>query len=453
MLNSLYGRLLAWLVIPLLFMSAANLASTYITTQRTSEKIFDKLLVTLALSISEHALATGGDLLTDELLEFIRTTTNDDLYYKVIGPGAAFVMGYEDIPEPTGGMQVLDGHLQFYDANYLGQSVRVIAVSTLVDRNDFNGWMTTFVAQTLNDRQEYVHSIVLGNIYRVILMIIVASVLLSVGVALGLHPLKKLQLSIHQRNTDDLSEIKLDKTPREINGLLRELNDLLRRLSAHIMLTKRFVENAAHQLRTPVTALLPQTQLALRRAQTPRERQVLEKLNVSAEKIARLTNQLLNLAHAESLSLSEQHFQTIDLAAIAERQARQFGNTHPQCEFVFDLQMAPVEGIEIFLGEAIENVLDNARKYSNGNKPITVRSYCQAGRSVVEVVDSGEGIPEADRDRVTERFVRLSHCSNGSGLGLAIVKEIVDIHHGSLTITDGLDGCGTCVQLSFPTVS
>lgn len=78
--NSLRARLLAWLVIPLLFLSLALMYSAYLDTKKTSEVVFDKLLVALALSISEHALATEGDLLTDELLEMIRVTTNDSLY-------------------------------------------------------------------------------------------------------------------------------------------------------------------------------------------------------------------------------------------------------------------------------------------------------------------------------------------------------------------------------------
>ena len=262
MFKSLRARLLGWLVIPLLFMSAAHLYTSNLDTKLTSQKIFDRLLVTLAISISEHALSSGGDLLTDSVLELIKVTTNDNLYYKVIGPDASFVSGYEDIPEPPDGINILESNIKFYDAIYLEQPVRVIAISVLVNNSDYEGWMTTFVAQTLHDREEYVQSFLVNDLYRVILMIVIASILLSIGVSLGLRPLKKLQDSVHSRSEHDLSPIFFANSPKEITGLVAELNNLLLRMAEHLQLTKRFVENAAHQLRTPVTALLPQTELA-----------------------------------------------------------------------------------------------------------------------------------------------------------------------------------------------
>jgi len=449
-LKSLHGRLLAWLVVPLLFLSAAHLVSTYIDTHKTAETIFDKLLVTLALSISEHALASGGDILTDDLLELIRETTNDNLYYKVIGPDHSFIMGYEDIPEPQGGIRVLEQHLQFYDATYLEQKVRVIAVSSLVDRPESNGWMTTFVAQTLNDREAFVTSVLVDDLWRAILMIVIAAVLLSIGISLGLRPVKRLVASVEKRDMHDLSPIRPAHRPREIDSVVTALNDLLQRLSSNILLTKRFVENAAHQLRTPVTALLPQTELALRHAESDRERKAVGKIKQSAEKIARLTNQLLNLTYAESISLSSKDFSAMDLSSICDKHIAGFLERYPDAGIKTDLGPAFVMGKHLLLGEVIDNLLDNAYRYSNGRGSIRVSTRQSADESVLEIADDGPGIPEDDREKVFERFYRAAQDPPGSGLGLAIVKEIVEGHNGKVSVFPGHDTVGTVVQCRFP---
>lgn len=450
MLKSLHGRLLAWLVVPLLFLSAAHLISTYFDTRKTAEAIFDKLLVTLALSISEHALASGGDILTDDLLELIRETTNDNLYYKVVGPDNSFIMGYEDIPEPPGGINVLEQHLQFYDSVYFDQEVRVIAVSSLIDRPDSSGWMTTFVAQTLNDRDDYVSSILFDGLFRVILLIVAAAVLLSIGISLGLRPLKRLAVSVQRRDVNDLSAIRQDIWPMEIEGLVGALNGLLKRLAANISMTKRFVENAAHQLRTPVTALLPQSELALRHAESDRERKAVGRIRQSAAKIARLTNQLLNLTYAESVSLSEGDLKTIDLAALVEEHARNFSERHADLDIDLDPKPAALLGKRLLLGEVIDNLLDNAVKHAGISAPIVVRTYIDGAEAVLEVADHGPGIAADDRDKVFERFYRATKAPGGSGLGLAIVKEIVDAHRGSVSLGPGPQNTGTRVRCRFP---
>ena len=437
----------------MLFLSTAHILSTYADTRKTAESIFDKLLVTLALSISEHALASGGDILTDDLLELIRETTNDNLYYKVIGPDHSFIMGYEDIPEPPGGIKVLERHLEFYDAYYYDQEVRIIAVSSLVDRPDANGWMTTFVAQTVNDREEYVSSILVDVLARVTLLIIIATVMLSIGISIGLRPLKQLEKSVQRRDLHDLSPISRDHLPQEIEGLVTALNDLLQRLAANLSLTKRFVENAAHQLRTPVTALLPQSALALRHAESDRERKAVGKIKQSAEKIARLTNQLLNLAYAESITLSTKDCSKIDLQLIVKRHVATFLERHPDARIDTDLGPAPLLGKRLLLGEVVDNLLDNAYKYSGNAASVTLRTRTEGDQSVLEITDRGPGIAKEHREKVFERFYRGASDPPGSGLGLSIVKEIVEAHRGSISLQTGPDGTGLCVRCVFPTTT
>ncbi len=448
-MNSLRGRLLAWLIIPLIVLSATHLVSTYFDTRKTAEAIFDKLLITLALSISEHALASDGDMLTDELLELIRKATNDDIYYKVIGPGHSFIMGYQDIPEPSGGINVLEKQLYYYNTEYYDQNVRVIAISTLVDRAEYNGWMIVFVAQTIRDREEYVESTMATAVWRVIAMILVSGVLLSIGISTALRPLAKLEASVGRRDMRDLSPIEPAHLPSEIRGLVNALNSLLLRLSSNIHLTKRFVENAAHQLRTPVTALLPQAELALRHAKSDRERKAVAGIKRSAEKIARLINQLLNLAYAESLSISGNDSLTIDLMQIADKRAKEISKRNPGVTINSSLQQALIVGEPLLIEEVIDNLLDNAIKYS-GCAEIQLNTRQDKDHAILEVSDQGPGIDETDRDKVFERFYRCTTEPPGSGLGLSIIKEIVQAYGGTIEINEGPNGNGVVVRCVFP---
>lgn len=453
MFATLKTRLLAWLIVPLLFLTAAYSVITFYDTQETAEKIFDRMLVTLALSISEHALASGGDLLTDDVLELIRVTTNDNLYYKVIGPDAAFVMGYEDVPEPKGGLQVLDGHVQFYDASYFDQDVRVIAVSSLVDRPEFSGWMTTYVAQTINDRNELIWSTVLNNSVLVLGLASITVVLLAVGVSVGLRPLSKLQDVIENRQSNDLRPIESESSglgaTNEISLLVGAINDLLARLSDHVSLTKRFVENAAHELRTPVAALLPQSTLALRHAESEREQRAVGRIKQSAENIARLTHQLLNLTYAESVRLSNADFPTIDLGLSTDQAISEFQSRTSDLEVKKDLVNVSIKGSTVSIGEVVTNLLDNVLVHSDA-KLAQVNVYAKEDMAYLEVLDDGRGVPAEALDKLCERFYRRNQEPNGSGLGLAIVKEIVEVHGGQLTLRLGENTSGLSVSCAFP---
>jgi len=450
MFKSLHSRLLGWLIVPLLFMSFAHFATSYYDIRKSTEQIFDKLLITLALTISEHAISSDGDLLTEDVLAVIKNTTNDDLYYKVIGPDNAFIMGYEEIPPPTDEFNVLDSNIKLYDTIFLDQEVRVTAVKTLISNENYQGWMTAYVAQTLGDREEYIQAFLIDDLYRIGILIIITTVLLSIGVSLGLRPLKKVEISVQQRSPFDLHPIKNEKLPQEISGLVGELNALLARLKSHLVLTKRFVENAAHQLRTPVTALLPQTELALRNAESERERLAFTKIKKSATTIARLTHQLLNLTYAESISIGQYDFPSIDLSKVVSNVCKTIGDTNPAVTIKQNLSSAPAFAIEMFIEEVIKNLLDNSIKYCGDHVIITITTEQKDGYAFLTVMDNGKGIPDEYRDKVTERFFRLETDSTGSGLGLAIVAEIVGTHKGTLTIRAGEHGQGTAVSCCFP---
>ncbi len=450
-MNSLRTRLLVWLVIPMVFLCGALVYSTYVDTKETSKEIFDRLLVSMALSISQHALATEGDLLTDDLLEMIRVVTKDNLFYKVRGPDDAFLIGYSDLPEPQGGINVLDQQVLFYDASFQDQSVRIVAVSTLVNGPTLQGWMTTFLAQTLNDRDQFISSKLSEDIGRLLLLILILSILCFVSVTIGLKPLTNLQKSVDKRNPHDLSPLKLSSAPIEIKPVVYSLNDLLSRLSSHITLTKKFVENAAHQLRTPVSSLIPQTDLALRGAATERERNSISKIRKSATKLGRLTNQLLSLTYADSISLADTKFATLSLEKLAQEQVTNFSSNPNNLEIVCQLTPVNIHGSELLVKEIIDNLIDNAIKYNfSPSKPIVINTNRKDNWALLRVSNSAKIEDVTKLDDLFNRFVRLDENQVGSGLGLAIVKELVEIHSGKTDIKYNEQDQRFIVECYFP---
>ena len=451
--NTLRSRLLGWLLIPLLVLSIAHIANTYLETRRTSTELYDKMLVALALTISEYAIASEGDLLTGDLLELIRQATNDKLYYKVLGPNGSFVVGYEDMPAPKGGLKQINNHIELYDAEYLGRPVRVIAASIYSERPGFSGWSSTFVAQTLQDRNSYVMDAIIDNTQRLLILIIIVTALLSIGISLALRPLKQLQKVLDTRDIHDLTRLETAHLPREINTLAQTINNLFERLTNQIALSKRFLENASHQLRTPITALTLQCDFAVRRAESERDRDDALKIKQNADRVARLANQLLRLSYSESESWGNTRRERLDLATVARQGIDRFLQQKPHFTITTDLHPAPIQGNEQLLLELLANLLENACKYAGDRGDITVSTSTEGSNVILEIKDQGPGIPEELRQLVTERFFRAHKDEDGSGLGLAIVKEITLVHRGTMQITSGDNDQGTCIRCLFRCMS
>ena len=166
------GRLLRWLILPLVVLSMAHLLNIYITTKNTSTELFDRVLVNLALSISQYAISSEGDFLTVDLLDVIKQTTNDNLFYKMLGPDSRFLVGYTDLPDPPDGVKKIHNHIEFYDVSYLGQPLRIVAVSTLSKHSRYSGWSKTLVGQTIDDRNQFIADEVYANLFKVIFLIL-----------------------------------------------------------------------------------------------------------------------------------------------------------------------------------------------------------------------------------------------------------------------------------------
>ena len=452
---SLHRRLILWLVFPMLAMSIAILVEAYISASESAQAIYDRLLLGLAFSISEHTVITEGDLLSEEVLDVMTQSTSDTIAYRVTGPDGAFVTGLDGVPPIPEGETIESGVPVFYDAVHEGEPVRMVALSYFVEHLDFEGWLTVQVLQTMGERNSMVLQAVTRSGLRLVAVLLLAATFIWIGVSRGLLPLKSLERSIRNRSPNDLSPIR-QEVPEEIRHVIHALNNLLYRIAGHVRNTKAFVETASHQLRTPLAALTTRIELARRDARTDWGRNALDAIHLDTARASRLANQLLSLARVEPEALGGGFEERVDLEELCADVAREWVSRALargiELEFEAGAGNLVVEANTTLLCEILNNLIDNALSYCPGGARVVTRVGEASHRGVfVHVEDDGPGIPEHRRDEVFERFVRLDPGSGrGCGLGLSIVREIVRVHGGEIRLGAPVSGTGLIVRIELP---
>ena len=456
--GSLRRRLLAWALVPGILLSAAILYEAYISARETADSLHDRLIVGLALGISEQVVATGGDLIPEGAFDLMTAETEDEIFYKVVGPDNAFLTGYQDLPNIPKDQTLEGGIPLFYNATYRDEPVRVVALSFLVAEQDINGWVTVQVTQTRHGRQQVITESVIRAGVRLVLVICVALVFAWIGITQGLAPLKRLREAIRRRSYEDLRPI-THPMPEEIRDVVAAINQLLARLKESIASQEQLIANASHQLRTPLAALQVQSELALREADSERSKESLGKILSATQHSSRLANQLLNLARAQHDGTRPQYEERIDVAELAAELTGDWVQKALTRQFDLGFE-GPTQGLWInghptLIREMLTNLIDNALRYCPDGTSITVRTGVTGnpGEAVIEVEDDGPGIPTDKRAAVFDRFVRLAEQDEGGcGLGLAIVREIAERHGGDVELHTALSG-GLLVRIVLPGAS
>ena len=278
-------------------------------------------------------------------------------------------------------------------------------------------------------------------------------VLVWVGIQLGLRPVKRLRNEIAERSPLDLRPIQESSVPREITPLVVTLNRLFTMLRTAVQSQQQFIANTAHQLRTPITGM--QAQLDLLAAE-PAAQPIKERLLTLQEGIRQLAhsaNQLLTLARADPAANLAAKNQPVDLNAIVGEVVAKFFDRALQASIDIGVEARPVtvHADPSLLDDMLSNLVDNALKYTPAGGSVTVSAGTQNGRPFLAVEDTGLGIPEAERQRVRQRFYRLPNSpGHGSGLGLAIVEEIARLYGASVSIGAGAKNAGTKIVVLFP---
>jgi two-component system sensor histidine kinase TctE len=383
-------------------------------------------------------------------LALLATGRRDRIFYRIAAPDGSLVTGYPDLAAPL--PPATSSSPGFVDTHYLGAPVRAVALGRLVASADRPG-VTVVVAQTRDERRALAAEIFANAFLPVLVVVLVAVGLIWFGVRRALAPLLTIERLVREREPGDLTPIAAP-APAEVCQLLDGLNRFMERLQATLGLMQSFLADAAHQIRTPLATLRAQADLAVEEDDPAALRSYVHKIHRNAALASQVTNQLLShtmVSHRGQVAARK----PVDLVALLRQVAQraESGGLSPPIEL--DLRAlagdAIIRGDHIALREAFTNLLDNARNYAGDQYPVQIRLADEPAALVVEVADRGPGIPDADKERVLDRFTRGSAGKNvtGSGLGLAIVKAVADAHRARLTLLDRPAG-GLIVRLSFP---
>ncbi|HET7670114.1 MAG TPA: ATP-binding protein [Burkholderiales bacterium] len=312
------------------------------------------------------------------------------------------------------------------------------------------------VGQPTATRDALARELSLPILMPMLMLIPLLAALIAWALRRGLAPLQDASRSVSDRDVSRLDPLPTDGVPRELLPLVEQINALLARLANSLDAQRRFLADAAHELRSPVSALALQAQLA-QRAPSPHARsEALEELRRGTERARRLIQQLLDFARLDP-GVQPGPMVPIDVAKVV----REAVGTYAQRadELVVDLGAdaagsAYVSGNEAELQSLVANLVDNALRYAPPGTAVTAAVKENADMVEISVVDSGPGIPPEERERVFRRFHRLAgDTTSGTGLGLAIVGSIVERHHGTIRLEDAQPGAmppGLAVHVALP---
>jgi len=439
----LRSLLLRWVLLPTLVLWAAGFVVGYLHSLAQAHEAYDRSLLGSALVLGESLRLADAEVVAElpyAALEMLRTDAHDRIFYRV-ADGDRYITGYEDLPAPPGDPA---GGPLFYDASYKGQDVRIVAVQQVVLDGGDRRHLLVQVAETLEARQQLTRRLVLQSAALQLLLIALAAGLIAFGVRKGLAPLKRLRDEVRRRGSNDLTPIDTRAVPREVAPLIHAINAHTERQRQLGEAQLRFVANASHQLKTPLTLLRAQVGLALMQTELEAMRGIVTRLGDATEATGRLVGQLLALARSEPGRLLDE--QQLDLAELAHEATFELIPAARAKDIDLGFESdgpLHLRGERVLLRELVTNLVHNAVTYTPPGGRITVSVRLHNGCAVLRVADDGPGIAPAERARAFERFQRLGgNGAPGSGLGLAIVKEICARHGAEVTLADPPEGGG-----------
>ncbi|MFN3593455.1 MAG: ATP-binding protein [Thiobacillaceae bacterium] len=428
MRNAIRRQLLAWQIGALLTTAALVSVVTYALAWNAFNRVRDFTMEQVAYTVLRHGVVTEPQDALEDRGQFLSQIWDDT--------GELVFSSHPDseLPQQPDGLHVL----YWRGAEWHTYTLR-------------EGGLTIQVANTTANRQAMFARIVPWLILPMGLLIALLAAGIWFAVGRALRPLATLREEICHREPDKLQPVTTRDLPEELRPLAEALNALLTRLDAALRLQRRFIADAAHELRTPLAAVRLQAQL-VQQATCPAEREAwLSRLIAGVDRASHMVQQLLDLARLDPQANAEP-VGAVDLCALARTTVADFS---VQAEATgIDLGLGPCEQVAM-LGRAralrvlLNNLLDNALRHCPPGSRVNVEVHQRADGAWLIVRDNGPGIPEPERDKVFDRFYRLPGTTTGSGLGLAIVREIAQ-QHGGRVLLSATPGGGLTVSVVLP---
>jgi len=449
--DSLQRLLARWLIGPLTGLIVLSGIPAYITAINAAQDAYDSALLDPALAIASHLHVADDRIeigLPTVALDALRIDSVDRMFFQVLGPENQRIAGNAKISLPPSSLATNASDHGYYETDIGGERVRVAALSV----PHTHGRILVQVAETFIKRERLVRKLLMSTLIPELFVVLAAIALFWYGIRRGLRPLERLREEIASRSPADLRPVVEEDKPQEIRPLVGALNQLLTRLNGAIDGQKRFIANAAHQLRTPLAGLKTHAELARRDPSQGEMRALLDMIAGETERTSHLVNQLLALARAEPEVGQVSGRDPVNLRDVATGAVQSWvpKALAKNIDLGFELEDAWTLGDALLLRELLANLLDNAIAYTDPGGAVTVRTRAADGDVWLEVEDNGIGIPESERAHVFERFYRVTGTGGeGCGLGLAIVSEIADRHDAKVHIVTPSEGSGTCIRVVF----
>jgi two-component system sensor histidine kinase TctE len=442
-MTSIRLRLLKWLIGPILLLNLAGASLAYLLAWIPAQQAFDQAIGDAAAALAARLVAGPDGVALDlpkQAEQLLRTDETDAIYFVVRGADGHRVAGDADFPALAAGT---------FDAAMRGEAVRVAQRSARVGA----ATVQVAVAKTVRKRQQIRAAIVRAMVPLALLFTLALVGLTWFSVSRALSPLARMRSDLNGRDGQDLTPVDTD-VPYELAPVVSAFNGLLGKVEAGARAQHDFLADVAHQLRTPLAGVKLQLEwMAARHGADPESAHSIRLMLLSNARMIRQTNQLLALARAEPSRFARKRLEKLDLARLVEESIQYFVEEAAKkgIDLGFELAPALVAGDRFLLRDLVDNLVDNALRYTPAGGAVTVScgqgGVAGAGWLVVE--DSGPGIPAASRELVFSRFVRLDDKTSGSGLGLAIVRDIAAAHGAQVVLGERAGG-GALFTVRFP---
>jgi two-component system sensor histidine kinase TctE len=430
---------------------------TYYLAYKYSNVSFDHSLADSARDMALQVTVTDGRTtlnLPPAALQMFLTDEFDTIYFKVTD-GARFVAGEPSFPAPyseggPGGPALMQSGI------IKSMPVRIASLYYLPVRSPSVHPVLVQVAETLNKRKILARDIAAAMILPQLILVVLASFIVWLGVRKGLSSLHYLRQEITDRTYRDLSPLKENEAPIEVQPLMHAINTLMERLGCVLEEQRRFIADAAHQIRTPLSGLKILTDVALSQTDPSDAVRSLQQLSKSVNRMIHIVNQMLALAQVEPGAANLLDLYPLNILEFAKGITMEWVpralEKNIDLGFEGSTEELTIRGDKVRLKMLLDNLLDNAIRYSPQGGCITTRLE-KTDNIILSVEDEGQGIPSQERDLVLQRFYRiLGNDSEGSGLGLSIVAEIAKSHGATIVIDEPKNHKGTIVMIIFQPV-
>jgi len=391
-LGSLRSQLLRWLLIPLVILVLLDAVFVYRNALDAADMAYDRSLLASTRALAERVSIVGGKVVAEVpyvALDSFETDTLGRIYYKVTGLNGELVSGYDDLPPVPKNVPRSENYpalVRFYHADYHGKPIRIAALLQPVYDDSMRGIALIQVAETLDARRGLSNQILLDTLLWQAAMVLLMGALVWFAVRLVLQPLMRLKTEVETRTLSDLSDVDPSLVHREMRPLVSAMNGAMGRLQQLIASQRRFIADASHQLRTPLTVLKTQAELALRECDRQPDnphnmaalRDIVKSIASTTDSTVLLANRLLTLARIEHGG-ENLPMETVSLRELAQQVGLEMAMSAVGRDIDLSLEAAneaPVQGQALLLHELIANLVDNALRYTpqGGNVVLRVRA-------------------------------------------------------------------------------